>query len=77
MTIDEAKKLLLPYLHLRESGETLIGLCPFHKEVTPSFTVHPTLEHYHCFGCGKGGLLDGLVWELNKLREEKNNRDTK
>ena len=43
------------YVTLKKRGINLIGLCPFHNEKTPSFTVSPTKGIYKCFGCGKGG----------------------
>lgn len=42
-------------MQLRKGGANLLGLCPFHKEKTPSFTVSPTKQFYHCFGCGAHG----------------------
>ncbi|WP_051328437.1 DNA primase [Desulfatirhabdium butyrativorans] len=40
---------------LRKTGKSFIGLCPFHAEKTPSFTVSPDKQRFHCFGCGEGG----------------------
>lgn len=52
------------YVNLRPSGNTLKGLCPFHKEKTPSFHVNPAQGYYHCFGCGKGGDVFSFVQEI-------------
>jgi DNA primase len=52
------------YVKLRQSGQTLKGLCPFHKEKTPSFHVNPARGFFHCFGCGKGGDIFRFVQEI-------------
>src|ERR1041385_3607938 len=43
------------YVTLKGAGNTLKGLCPFHPEKTPSFTVHRDRQFFHCFGCNVGG----------------------
>ena len=43
------------YLPLKRAGSAFKALCPFHKEKTPSFSVNPQRQIYHCFGCGAGG----------------------
>jgi DNA primase catalytic core len=48
-------RVISQYVRLRKSGPQMVGLCPFHKEKTPSFTVHPTKNLFKCFGCGEGG----------------------
>ncbi|HDH05830.1 MAG TPA: DNA primase [Nitrospirae bacterium] len=47
--------LISEYVHLKKTGQNWKGLCPFHTEKTPSFTVSPAKQIYHCFGCGNGG----------------------
>ncbi|HLG30375.1 MAG TPA: DNA primase [Candidatus Brocadiales bacterium] len=45
------------YVHLKHSGKNFIGLCPFHAEKTPSFTVNPDRQFFKCYGCGVGGSV--------------------
>ncbi|GIO13362.1 DNA primase [Cohnella xylanilytica] len=52
------------YVHLTKQGKYLKGLCPFHSEKTPSFTVTPEKQIYHCYGCGKGGNVIKFVMEM-------------
>ncbi|MBX7057236.1 MAG: DNA primase [Leptospirales bacterium] len=54
------------YTALRKAGKTYKGLCPFHKEKTPSFTVNPERGLFHCFGCGKGGDLIAFAMEMDR-----------
>ena len=49
------------YVQLRKGGANLLGLCPFHNEKSPSFTVSPTKQFYHCFGCGAHGNAIGFL----------------
>ena len=51
----------------RKSGSNMFGLCPFHSEKTPSFSVNPDKQIYHCFGCGKGGGVINFVMEVENL----------
>ena len=51
----------------RRSGSNLFGLCPFHSEKTPSFSVSPDKQIYHCFGCGKGGGVINFIMEIENL----------
>ncbi|HEY8388534.1 MAG TPA: DNA primase, partial [Parasegetibacter sp.] len=54
------------FVHLKKRGTNYLGLCPFHNEKTPSFTVSPTKEIYKCFGCGKSGNAISFVMEHEK-----------
>lgn len=51
----------------KKSGSNLFGLCPFHSEKTPSFSVAPDKQIYHCFGCGKGGSVINFIMEIENL----------
>lgn len=51
------------YVQLRKGGANLLGLCPFHNEKSPSFTVSPTKQFYHCFGCGAHGTAISFLIE--------------
>src|SRR5918996_4498772 len=55
------------YTELRRSGQRFAGLCPFHDERTPSFSVNATEKVYHCFGCGVGGDVITFVEEKEGL----------
>ncbi|MBH5318118.1 DNA primase [Paenibacillus sp. GSMTC-2017] len=52
------------YVHLTKQGKYMKGLCPFHSEKTPSFTVTPELQIFHCYGCGKSGNVIRFVAEM-------------
>lgn len=56
------------YVSLRKSsGSRFVGLCPFHSEKTPSFTVFTDDQHFYCFGCGKGGDLITFIRQIESL----------
>jgi len=55
------------YVNLKQAGATLKGLCPFHKEKSPSFQVNPARGFFHCFGCGKGGDVFKFVEEVEGI----------
>jgi len=54
------------FVKLKKRGTNYLGICPFHNERTPSFTVSPAKEIYKCFGCGKSGNSIGFLMELEK-----------
>ena len=51
------------YVQLKKGGANFMGLCPFHSEKSPSFTVSPSKQFFHCFGCGKNGNAIGFLME--------------
>ena len=55
------------FVKLKKRGANYLGLCPFHNEKTPSFTVSPSKEIFKCFGCGKSGNTISFIMELEKL----------
>ena len=55
------------YLPLTKKGANYWGLCPFHHEKTPSFSVNEAKQIFHCFGCGKGGGAARFVMEMESL----------
>lgn len=68
--INEAARIedvVSDYITLRKRGVNLIGLCPFHNEKTPSFTVSPSKGIFKCFGCGKGGNSIHFVMEHEQM----------
>ena len=55
------------YVQLKKGGANYMGLCPFHNEKSPSFTVSPTKQFYHCFGCGAHGTSIGFMIEYSGM----------
>ena len=72
-TLEEIKKrisledLIARYVTLNRKGDRFWGLCPFHDEKTPSFTVVPDRGFFHCFGCGQSGSIFDFVMEMENL----------
>ena len=56
-----------PYVPLKKSGANYMACCPFHKEKSPSFSVSPAKQFYHCFGCGAHGSAIGFVMQYQNL----------
>lgn len=54
------------YVRLRKTGQNFSGLCPFHQEKTPSFSVHPVKQMYYCFGCHEGGDVFKFVMQIER-----------
>ncbi len=55
------------YVILKKAGKNFLGLCPFHHEKTPSFTVSPDKQMFYCFGCSEGGNVFSFLMKLNNL----------
>jgi len=55
------------YVNLKRAGRISKGLCPFHGEKTPSFTVYPDTQSYYCFGCGNGGDVITFIKNIENL----------
>ena len=60
-------ELIREYVPLKQKGRNLQGLCPFHSEKTPSFTVSPDKQIFHCFGCGVGGNVFSFIMQKEGL----------
>ena len=63
----DIEDIISSYVSLKKRGRTFVGLCPFHNEKTPSFTVYPDTESYYCFGCGAGGDVINFVKRIENL----------
>jgi len=64
---NDIESVVSSYVTLRRRGRILTGLCPFHNEKTPSFTVYPETQSYYCFGCGAGGDVITFIKSINSL----------
>ena len=63
----DIEQIISSYVPLRRRGKNLVGLCPFHNEKTPSFTVYPETESFYCFGCGAGGEVISFIRRIENL----------
>ncbi len=59
--------IISEYVRLKKTGKNFVGLCPFHSERTPSFTVSPEKGLYHCFGCGEGGNIFSFLMKIENI----------
>ncbi len=72
-TIDEIRnktdilKVVEEYVPMKKRGKNYLGLCPFHSEKTPSFTVSPDKQIFHCFGCGEGGNVFSFLMKAESV----------
>lgn len=64
---NDIESLISSYVSLKRAGSNLKGLCPFHSEKTPSFTVYPSENSFYCFGCGVGGNAITFVRQMEHL----------
>ncbi len=63
----DIEQVISSSISLKRRGKTLVGLCPFHNEKTPSFTVYPESRSFYCFGCGAGGDVISFVRRMENL----------
>lgn len=63
----DIEDVISSYVTLKRRGATLVGLCPFHNEKTPSFTVYPATQSFYCFGCGAGGDAITFLKKIENL----------
>jgi DNA primase len=64
---NDIESLIGSYVSLKRAGSNLKGLCPFHSEKTPSFTVYPSESSFYCFGCGVGGNAITFIRQMEHL----------
>ncbi|MBE7026345.1 MAG: DNA primase [Ruminococcaceae bacterium] len=67
LSANDIVDVISSYVALKRSGRGLVGLCPFHSEKTPSFSVSPDKQLYHCFGCGEGGSVLTFIMKMENL----------
>ncbi len=60
-------EIVSEYVSLKKTGRNFVGLCPFHKEKSPSFTVNPEKQIFYCFGCGEGGNVVTFIMKTHEM----------
>ena len=63
----DIESIISSYVNIRRNGKICRGLCPFHGEKTPSFTVYPDTQSFYCFGCGEGGDVIRFICSIENL----------
>ncbi len=64
---NDIESVISSYVEVKRRGRNLVGLCPFHSEKTPSFTVYPDSQSFFCFGCGAGGDVVTFIRRIENL----------
>ena len=64
---NDIRDVISQYVHLKKAGSSYVGLCPFHNEKTPSFSVSPQKGIFHCFGCGEGGNVIHFIMKIENM----------
>ena len=67
LTRADIESVVSRYVLLTRKGTNMWGLCPFHSEKTASFSINPSKQIFHCFGCGKGGNAIKFIMEIEHL----------
>ena len=64
---NDIEQVISSYVTLKPAGSNMVGLCPFHSENSPSFTVFGGDDHFYCFGCGAGGDVITFVMRMENV----------
>ena len=64
---NDIENVITRYVELKRSGSNVVGLCPFHSEKSPSFTVYNDTQSFYCFGCGAGGEVITFIRKIENL----------
>jgi len=64
---NDIRDVISQYVNLKKAGSSYVGLCPFHNEKTPSFSVSPQKGIFHCFGCGEGGNVIHFMMKIENM----------